>query len=71
MKRILQTYLLLCALFGVAEASVLWREDFEGLFPPVGWTESSVDQSSAQAFNNSTNSARLGAAGDYLITPPH
>ena len=46
-------------------------EDFEGAtWPPTSWTEYSVDQSST--YNHTPSglySAKLSAAGDYLITP--
>lgn len=45
-----------------------WIEGFEAGFPPDGWTTNSVDQISTYAFSGSY-SARLNAAGDYLITP--
>ena len=43
-------------------------EGFEGTWPPAGWTQNSVDQSSTYA-HDGTLSAQLGAAADYLITP--
>lgn len=43
-------------------------ESFEGSFPPANWTQNSVDKSSTRATSGSY-SAKLGAAGDYLITP--
>ena len=67
MKRLLTVYLLACALSGAAE--ILWTEGFEGTFPPPGWIENSVDQSTSHPFNESTNNAKLGAEADFLITP--
>lgn len=48
--------------------STLITNDFEGGFPPAGWTTNEADQSSAQERSGSY-SVRLNAADDYLITP--
>ena len=66
MKKLLPVCLLACALSGAAET--LWTEGFEGVFPPAGWTQNSVEQKDTYTFNG-TNSAKLGASGDFLITP--
>ena len=64
--KIIPALLVSCALSGAADA--LWTEGFENTFPPAGWAENSVDQSPNYSFSG-TNSAKLGASGDYLITP--
>ena len=69
MKKLLTVYLLACALSETVNAATLISESFEGTFPPVGWTQNSVDPSTTYA-RTGTYSAKLGAAGDYLITPP-
>jgi hypothetical protein len=60
--------LLLGLLLSSGTAETLWTEGFEGTFPPEGWIENSVDQSTTRALAG-TKSAQLGAASDYLITP--
>ncbi len=67
MKIFLPIYLLAFALSSAA--STLWTENFEGTFPPAGWIENSVEQKDTHKFQNSTNSAKLNAAADFLITP--
>lgn len=67
MKKLLTAILLACALTGAASAATILSEGFEGSFPPAGWTQNSIDQSSTYA-HIGTYSARFTAAGDYLIT---
>ena len=69
MKKLLPVCLLACALFGTTSATTILAEGFEGSFPPAGWTQNSVDQSTTYEHTGSY-SAKLGAAADYLITPP-
>ena len=57
------------ALSGTSLAATILSEDFEGSFPPTGWTQFSVEQATTYA-QSGTFSARLGAAGDLLTTPP-
>ncbi len=61
--------LFICTFSGATYSAVLWKEGFEGTFPPVGWQENSVEQSTTYTFDDSINSVKLGASGDYLITP--
>lgn len=69
MKKLLITCLLTTVLCGTSSAATILSEGFEGTFPPAGWTQNSVDQSTTYEHTGSY-SAKLGAAGDYLITPP-
>ena len=68
MKWLLSACLLVCAFSGAAEAGTLLNENFEGIFPPFGWITNSIDQANTYSHTGSY-SARLNAAGDYLITP--
>ncbi|MBM4152311.1 MAG: hypothetical protein FJ220_02155 [Kiritimatiellaceae bacterium] len=60
--------LLASSLLSSASAATLWTEGFENSFPPAGWMTNSVDLSTTYTFNG-TNSVRLNATSDYLITP--
>ena len=60
--------ILLALLLTGTTADAVLSEGFEGSFPPAGWTAVSVDPSSTYAMSGTT-SAKLGAAGDSLITP--
>jgi len=68
MKKLLSVCLLAC-ICSTAHAATLISESFESAFPPTGWTHVSVDQAATYA-QTGTYSAKLGAAGDYLFTPP-
>jgi hypothetical protein len=48
--------------------STLITNDFEGSWPPAGWITNAADQSGTYELSG-TNSVRLNAADDYLITP--
>ncbi|MDD5556429.1 MAG: hypothetical protein PHN82_04165 [bacterium] len=48
--------------------SRLLNEDFEGTWPPAGWTMNSIEWSTSSS-NSPTHSALINANGDYLITP--
>lgn len=64
-SKILISSLIFC---NAANSTTLWTEGFEASFPPPNWIGNSVEQSATYAFTGS-NSARLGASGDTLITP--
>jgi hypothetical protein len=61
-------YLLDVAASATFSSSTLIDENFDGSFPPTGWSQVSVDQSDTYA-HSGTYSAKLGAGGDELITP--
>jgi len=60
---------LMIALCNAASADTLFSEGFEGSFPPAGWTQNSVDQSTTYERTDSY-SARFTAVSDSFISPP-
>jgi len=69
MKKLLAACLLTTALYGAVFAETILSEGFEGTFPPDEWTQYSVEQTTTYE-HDGIYSVKLGAAEDYLITPP-